>query len=122
MTILAVDDEEVMLKMYRDYFAQKGVRLKTAATPDATLAMVAAQPVDIVIMDLKLGESSGKDLFKTIRDRQPQARWIFVTAYATDQLIEELYGQGVYEVIRKPCTIRTIFETVEKVAQASIQA
>ena len=122
MHVLAVDDEEVMLKMYRDYFAQKGVRLITAATTDATLALVAQQSVDIVIMDLKLGPDSGKDLFHKIRASHPHARWIFVTAYATDQLIDELHGQGVFEVIRKPCTIRTIFETVEKVAQASIQA
>ena len=32
MHLLAVDDEEVMLKMYRDYFAQKGVKLRTAAS------------------------------------------------------------------------------------------
>lgn len=120
MSVLAVDDEEVMLKMYRDYFAQKGVKLRTAASAAATLALVATMPVDIVIMDLKLGDESGKDLLAAVRQRQPLARWIFVTAYATESLVEELHGQGVYEVIRKPCTIRTIFETVEKVAQASV--
>ena len=109
-----------MLKMYRDYFAQKGVKLRTAASVAATLSLVATMPVDIVIMDLKLGDDSGKDLLAAVRQRHPQARWIFVTAYATEQLVEELHGQGVYEVIRKPCTIRTIFETVEKVAQASV--
>lgn len=109
-----------MLKMYRDYFAQKGVRLRTAASAAATLELVSEVAVDIVIMDLKLGDSSGKDLLTAVRAKHPQARWIFVTAYATDQLVEELYGQGVYEVIRKPCTIRTIFETVEKVAQSSV--
>ena len=122
MNVLAVDDEEVMLKMYREYFAQKGVKLRTAPSAAATLALVAEQPVDIIIMDLKLGDSSGKDLLVSVRAKCPLARWIFVTAYATDQLVEELHGQGVFEVIRKPCTIRTIFETVEKVAQASSQA
>lgn len=119
MNVLAVDDEEVMLKMYRDYFAQKGVKLRTAATAAATLALVATMPIDIIIMDLKLGDDSGKDLLAAVRQRHPAARWIFVTAYATDQLVEELHGLGVYDVIKKPCTIRTIFETVEKLAQAS---
>jgi DNA-binding NtrC family response regulator len=119
-SVLAVDDEEVMLKMYRDYFAQRGVKLRTAASSAETLKLVAEQPADIIIMDLKLGEASGKDVLATIRAQHPQTCWIFVTAYATEQLIQDLHGMGVFEVIRKPCTIRTIFETVEKVAESTL--
>lgn len=119
-SVLAVDDEEVMLKMYRDYFAQRGVRLRTAASAEETLRVVSEQPADIIIMDLKLGEASGKDVLARIRKEHPDTCWIFVTAYVTDALIQELCAMGVFEVIRKPCTIRTIFETVEKVAASTL--
>jgi DNA-binding NtrC family response regulator len=118
--VLAVDDEGVMLKMYRDYFARQGVPLRTASSAAETLALVEAQPADIIIMDLKLGDDSGRDVLAKVRARHPDTRWIFVTAYATDQLVKELYGSGVFEVIKKPCTIRTIFETVEKLALSSL--
>lgn len=118
--VLAVDDEVLMLKMYRDYFAQRGVKLRTAASAEETLKLVSEQPADIIIMDLKLGEASGKDVLARIRKDHPDTCWIFVTAYVTDALIQELYGMGVFEVIRKPCTIRTIFETVEKVAESTL--
>jgi DNA-binding NtrC family response regulator len=118
--VLAVDDEEVMLKMYRDYFAQRGVKLRTATSADETLRVVQEQPADVIIMDLKLGEASGKDVLHRIRQEHPDTCWIFVTAYVTEALIQELYGMGVFEVIRKPCTIRTIFETVEKVVESSL--
>ena len=118
--VLAVDDEEVMLKMYLDYFAQRGVRLRTASSAQKALDAIQEQPADIIIMDLKLGEASGKDVLARIRKEHPDTCWIFVTAYVTDALVQELYGMGVFEVIRKPCTIRTIFETVEKVAESSL--
>jgi DNA-binding NtrC family response regulator len=118
-SILAVDDEEVMLKFYREYFSSRGVSLRTATTSDETMKLLEERPADIVILDLKLAEASGKDLLLQIKSRFPQVRYVFVTAYATSDLVTELYRLGVYEVIRKPCTIRTIFETVEKAALAS---
>lgn len=118
-SILAVDDEEVMLKMYREFFAQKGASLRIASSAQATQEALAEQPADILIMDLKIGADNGRDLLVSLRRAYPSMRCIFVTAYATDPAVKELLALGVDEVIQKPCTIRTIYESVEKVALAS---
>ena len=119
LKILAVDDEEIMLKMYREYFSQQGVMLQIASSPAAAARQLEAGPVDVLILDLKLGKDSGKDLLTTVRRDHPRTRCVFVTAYATDELVNELYEMGVFEVIKKPCTIRTIFESIEKLALAA---
>ena len=117
--VLAVDDEEIMLKMYREYFAQQGVALSISSSAAETIELLKKQPFDILIMDLKLGDASGKDVLTRIRGQYPGLRYVFVTAYATADLVTDLRQLGVFEVIKKPCTIRTIFETVEKVALSS---
>lgn len=117
--ILAVDDEEIVLKMYKEYFQFRGSALLTSSDGDEVLQIVEEQPVDIIIMDLKMPQKSGKDLLLAIRETHPSIKYIFVTAYATEGLVQELSLMGVADVIKKPCTIRTIYESVEKLAMSS---
>ncbi len=117
--ILAVDDEEIVLKMYTEYFQYQGINLKTSATDTDALRLLGEEPFDILILDMKLDKASGKDLLMQVRQSHPEIKCIFVTAYATDDVVEELMGLGVTEVIRKPCTIRTIYESVQKLVLSS---
>jgi DNA-binding NtrC family response regulator len=117
--ILAVDDEEIVLKMYKEYFQFHGLELKTSPSDLDARRILGEESFDIVILDLKLDMASGKDLLIDIRKTHPDTKCIFVTAYATDDVVTELSRLGVAEVIRKPCTIRTIYESVQKLALSS---
>ncbi|MBI3890472.1 MAG: response regulator [Candidatus Wallbacteria bacterium] len=117
--ILAVDDEEIVLKMYKEYFQFHGVDLKTSSSEADARRILGEESFDIVILDMKLDTASGKDLLIDLKQSHPATKYIFVTAYATDEVVDELSRLGVAEVIRKPCTIRTIYESVQKLTLSS---
>jgi CheY-like chemotaxis protein len=66
-TILLVDDDPLILKLYRDRLAQLGLRVETAADGIAALQALRARKPDLMVLDLMMPRCSGVDVLKFIR-------------------------------------------------------
>ena len=70
--------------------------------PKAVEAALAAFPVDVVLVDVRLGGSSGLDLVAALNARRPPPLTVVMTAYvAVDSAIEAL-RTGAYDYLTKP--------------------
>ncbi|HIJ38348.1 MAG TPA: response regulator, partial [Rhodospirillaceae bacterium] len=67
-TIVVVDDEPQVLSLLEAYLAQSGFTVLTAHSGAALDHVLAAQPVDLVLLDVMLGNENGF----TIADRLRQ--------------------------------------------------
>ena len=116
---LAIDDDEITLKFYRELFQAQGIELETAESAEDGLEILEGRSFDVLILDLRLGGDDGSRILRTVRKRFPSMKVLLVTAHCDRQQEVRFLEQGVYRVIRKPCTIRTVYETVEKAAMTS---
>ncbi len=82
--ILVVEDNELNLKLFEYVLRSPGVDVRVARTGDEALAMIASEPLDLVVLDIQLPGISGIDMAKRVR-RDPAlscTRIIAVTALA----------------------------------------
>jgi DNA-binding NtrC family response regulator len=67
--------------------------------------------VDLVITDLKMPDGDGISLFNDLHRRYPDLPVIMVSAYATDDILEEIKKSGISKFLSKPLDFKEI-ETV----------
>jgi DNA-binding NtrC family response regulator len=84
-TVLFVDDEEGFLELYRTAFAREDLAVETATTADAARQILARGGIDVVVLDIRLGEDSGLALLREIKAANPAIGVVLSTAYARYQ-------------------------------------
>ncbi|HXH27541.1 MAG TPA: ATP-binding protein, partial [Candidatus Polarisedimenticolia bacterium] len=73
LAILAVDDEAVILDLVVDALGRDGHRVDTASSGREALHKLEHGAYDILLLDLKMPEMDGRQLFAEIRERWPAA-------------------------------------------------
>ena len=120
--ILVVDDEQSMREFLGICLRRAGHEVALARTGGEALDQLRAQPIDIVVTDLRMpGELDGLGLLKTIKSgaiqRAPVAgaapavvdpEVILVTAFATADTALAAMKQGAYDYLTKPFQVDEI--------------
>jgi DNA-binding NtrC family response regulator len=81
-TILVIDDEENIRRLYRDELGEAGYQVVTAAGWEEARALLAAAAPDLVTLDIRLGEGpDGIEILRRIKEARADLPVILVTAY-----------------------------------------
>lgn len=100
--ILVVDDEESLRRVTQLKLQQAGYDAMTASDGQQALDILARNPHDLVITDLKMPGMSGMDLLRKIREEYPEIIVVMVTAFGTIESAVEAMRNGAYDYIIKP--------------------
>ena len=82
-SILVVDDEEHILKLYKKELSEEGYQVRTAASGEEALRMVEAESPDMVILDIKLQDQNGLEILGELRKLNKNTPVILSSAYST---------------------------------------
>jgi DNA-binding NtrC family response regulator len=121
-TILVIDDNPAVCEALRLLFSLHEIEARTALTPDEGLALLARQPIDLVVQDMnfRADTTSGEDgiaLFRAIRDRHPDLPVILLTAWTHLQSAVELVKAGAADYLAKPWDDAKLLATVENLLE-----
>jgi signal transduction histidine kinase/DNA-binding NarL/FixJ family response regulator len=112
-SILVVDDElgprESMRMILKPYY-----NVITADNGETALNVIKENPIDIVILDLKMPGLNGLEVLKEIRNFSPDTETIIVTGYGTLNTATEAMKYGVANFVTKPFDVSDIISAVEK--------
>jgi two-component system cell cycle sensor histidine kinase/response regulator CckA len=102
-TILIVDDEPVILDVLRRFLEGDGRELVLAGSAREALA-VGAGPgdVDVALVDKNLGDGSGLDVARALREAKPDVEVILVTGYASIDSAIQAMQIGAFDYVTKP--------------------
>ncbi len=89
----------------------------TAASPGEALALVAGQHVDVIILDLVLGEADGLSLCRDLRRREPGAAVIVVTGAADARRLAEAVRAGARGWVSKMDPVERLNIAIRGVAR-----
>lgn len=102
-SILIVDDERNVLNALRRSLRTEGYALYLASSPAEALALLAKQPIDLVISDHLMPEMTGLELLKTVRERYPETLRIMLTGHSDLETAIQAVNQGeIYRYLGKP--------------------
>jgi len=100
--ILVVDDEQDNLDAFRFNF-RKTFDILTASGGAEALQILADKEVAVVVTDQRMPKMTGVELLREVRNRQPDAVGIILTAFTdVDVLVEAINLGQVYRYITKP--------------------
>lgn len=118
-SILIVDDEEDVFYSFQRFLEEFPVRTFSAKSGEEALKFLKTQPVDVVIMDIRMGKKSGLETLKEIRKLFPQQVVVIMTAYGTCQTAIEAMKMGAYDYILKPFNMIELKSVITKALEAS---
>jgi DNA-binding response OmpR family regulator len=117
--VLVIDDEVAVNNNIRKILAKKGYRIDQATSKAEALERIEAGSYALVILDLRLPGVRGLELLAAVRERQPKARVIIVTGYASIETAVEGARMGAVGYVPKPFTpveLRTAAEKAIRLA------
>ena len=115
--ILVADDHALvrkgliqLLARQRDFGA-----FGEASTAAETLALVAAQSWDVVLLDLALPDASGLEVLQQLRELRPSLPVLIVSMYPEDQLGERLVAAGAAGYLTKEAAPEELVRAIRRV-------
>ena len=118
--ILVVDDEANVLLAFEEILGELGHEVITARRAEAALEFVDSEPVDLVILDIRLPGMDGLEALRKIRQSRAALPVIVMTGRGTMETAVEATRRGAFEYHLKPFDPAEMLRTVEK-ALASVK-
>jgi DNA-binding NtrC family response regulator len=101
-SILIIDDEAAIRESLETLLAIEGYNVEAARTAEEGLAMLAASPRDLVLLDFALPDRNGLEVLEEIRQRDTGLPIIMITAYGTVENAVKAVQAGATNFIQKP--------------------
>ncbi|MBU4427602.1 MAG: response regulator [Desulfobacterales bacterium] len=101
-TILVVDDEAMILRVFERLLSKEGYTVLTASNGKEALELVRKKSLELVILDLKLPDMSGIDILRRIKRPRENPEVIVITGYGTMKTARAAMRLGAYDYITKP--------------------
>ena len=118
-TILIVDDDPLILKTLSTHFSKSGYEVLTADDGRECLQRYSESMPDLVILDIRLPDLDGLEALRRIRDIDPKATVIIITAYDDMKTTVEAIKSGAFEYLVKPLDFLELDLTINKAFQIS---
>jgi DNA-binding NtrC family response regulator len=114
-SVLLVDDDEAACRLLAEVLERDGYRVAAALSVDEALAKLEREgPFDAVLTDLRMPERNGLDLLKIVREREPDALVLVLTAFGDATAAGEAIRAGAYDFVSKPYDIAALRETLSR--------
>jgi DNA-binding response OmpR family regulator len=111
-TVLVVDDDEALRMLCRVNLELEGYRVLEAASLAVARDRLAAEKVDVVLLDVHVGRDNGLELLRELRSGRPGLPVALFSG--TSDLTET--GEEADAVIRKPFAIEELGSTVARLS------
>jgi DNA-binding NtrC family response regulator len=124
-SVLLVDDDPELLASLLPVLARRGLQVASAGSADMALALMRQQPVDVLVLDVKLPGTDGLELLRRIKAEDPTVEVILLTGYPSVRDAVRGLGLGAVDYLGKPPDIGALLEAIRAAHQrrgASIEA
>ena len=117
--ILAVDDNPVQLKLFKEMLVPR-YDLRVVKAASEALNFLNSNNVDLILLDIEMPNISGFEFLRDIRKIPSYVTVpiIIVSGNTSKEFLQEARNSGAEDVLIKPVTAETLIETMEKVLHA----
>lgn len=112
--ILVVDDEQSYRQLLSLVFQEEGHSIRTAMNGREALQMLAEEPAEVVVSDVKMPDMDGIELLRSLRTTQPDIGVVLMTAFASVETARDAFKLGADDFIQKPFDVEELKLIVRK--------
>ena len=125
-SVLIVDDEAELRSLLTDLLKEDGYKVRQAKTGAEAVEAVAKDVPDLVMMDVKLPDTDGLGVLKSLKREHPELEVIVMTAFGGSSTAIKAMEHGAYDYVTKPfelddllATLRRVFEHADMSSEVS---
>jgi DNA-binding response OmpR family regulator len=111
-TLLLVDDELIVRRLLGDALARAGYHVEVASSDTEALDRLARPGIDMLLVDLRLGDADGVQVMQAARRLWPRLPIIMLTANGSLSSAIAAVRCGVADYLLKPIDLETLRERV----------
>jgi len=111
--LLVVDDDRSILFAFRRAFRDVGLELLTAESGAEGLALVGQHHPDVVVLDVRLPDQSGLEVFHKVRKHDARTPVVLITGQATADTAIEAMKLGAYDYLFKPLELVQLRQVID---------
>jgi DNA-binding NtrC family response regulator len=115
--ILVIDDDQAMCELIRDHLALDGFDVTWCLRGEEGLDLVREKDFDVVITDINLGQMSGIELCKRVRENRADTPVVVITAFGDMSAAVGAMQAGCSDFITKPLEMSALHAAVQRALQ-----
>jgi DNA-binding NtrC family response regulator len=113
-TVLIVEDDPSLRLLCRVNLELEHYHVLEAETMAQAIALVGSEPIDVVLLDLHVGDQLGFALLPYLRESRPEASVCLLSGTAES---DPEQVAGVHAFIRKPFELEDLTSTVQRLLE-----
>ena len=117
--IMIVDDSAYARKVHRAILERAGHSVTEVATGTAAIESFTLDRPDIVLLDLSMEDIGGVDVLRTLREIDPMARVIVVSADVQKSTAQSVMEAGASQFVAKPASADALVAAVTAVQRGA---
>jgi two-component system, NtrC family, response regulator PilR len=111
--LLVVDDELSMRELLDVMLTKEGYRVTCAESGRKAISLIEKTEFDLLLCDIRLGDITGIDVLKALRNQNKDTVVIMISAYATTEAAVEAMNEGAYDFVPKPFNNEELKHTIK---------
>jgi two-component system nitrogen regulation response regulator GlnG len=115
--ILVVDDEEAVCWALQRALSAEGHKVTVSASAEDAFIQAQSQPVDVVILDVRLPGLDGLSALTHFQELTADAPIIVITAFGNLSTAVRAVEGGAFDYLAKPFNLEQVLETVARAVQ-----
>jgi len=116
--VLLVDDDHDVLAAHARFLRVNGIDVVIADRASSGLERLAAEPVDIIVTDVRMPEADGLVFARQAREIRPLVPMLFISGFATVPDIVEAMKLGAVDFLEKPVEPEQLLTAVRGIASS----
>jgi CheY-like chemotaxis protein len=123
LRLLVADNDERVRRSAHSILGRLGCIVETARDGQEAIAMARLSSYDAILVDIRLPDFTGHEIYRALCQAQPQARVILMTAYGYDasHSIVKCRQEGLRYILFKPFRVDQLLDVLENPAESGIR-
>ncbi|MGH0028820.1 MAG: response regulator [Myxococcota bacterium] len=118
--LLILDDEARILSALRRCLRREPYEIFATESPAEALRILDAEPIDLVLSDLKMPGTTGLQFLEQVRARRPRALRMLITGWTEMIPDDAIAALGIVAVVTKPWEDHALKETLRLAAKQAL--
>jgi len=114
INILVVDDESSIRGVVSQVLKGDGHTVSTAENAENAFALLAENPIQMVITDIRMNGMDGIELLEKIKSVKPDTEVVIMTSYGSLETSVKAIRHGAFDYVLKPFEELSIISTIGK--------
>jgi len=119
-SVLVVDDEASIREFLQIMLKREKMHVEIASNGKEALQKLAQQDFDMIISDLQMPEIGGLELLAKVKEKDPEAIVMMITAFGSMETAVEAMKLGAYDYLSKPFKIDDVKIRIRKALEKRV--